>query len=62
LRIGVGHPGHKDRVTSWVLGRASIQDEDAILGGIAHALDVLPFAVEGQFEKAMKQLHTSRDS
>lgn len=62
LRIGIGHPGHKDRVTSWVLGRPSAQDEEAILGGIARAMDVLPLAVDGQFEKAMKQLHTSRDS
>ncbi len=61
LRIGIGHPGDKDRVTSWVLGRASTQDEDAILGGIARALDVLPLAVDDQFEKAMKQLHTAEN-
>jgi len=59
LRVGIGHPGHKDRVTSWVLGRPSASDEDAILGGIARALDVLPLAVAGEFEKAMHQLHTN---
>lgn len=59
LRIGIGHPGHKDRVTPWVLGRPSVQDEDAILDGIARALDVLPLAVEGQFDKAMQRLHTA---
>ena len=58
LRVGIGHPGYKDRVTSWVLGRPSATDEDAILGGIARALDVLPLAVVGEFEKAMHQLHT----
>ena len=58
LRLGIGHPGHKDRVTPWVLGRPSAQDEDAILDGIARALDVLPLAVGGQFDKAMQQLHT----
>ncbi len=62
LRIGIGHPGHKDRVTPWVLGRAPAQDENAILDAIARALDVLPLAVAGQFDKAMQQLHTSRDS
>jgi PTH1 family peptidyl-tRNA hydrolase len=61
LRVGIGHPGHRDQVTPWVLGRPSAKDEDAILDGIGRALDVLPLAVEGQFEKAMKQLHTSRD-
>ncbi|KRE90981.1 peptidyl-tRNA hydrolase [Frateuria sp. Soil773] len=61
LRVGIGHPGHRDKVTPWVLGRPSAQDEDAILDGIARALDVLPLAVDGQFDKAMQQLHTSRD-
>ncbi len=59
LRIGIGHPGHKDRVTAWVLGRPSAQDEDAMLDGIGRALDVLPLAVSGQFDKAMQQLHTA---
>ncbi|MDE2086670.1 MAG: aminoacyl-tRNA hydrolase [Xanthomonadaceae bacterium] len=58
LRIGIGHPGHRDKVTPWVLGRPSAQDEDAITDGIARALDVLPLAVGGQFEKAMQRLHT----
>lgn len=58
LRIGIGHPGHKDRVTPWVLGKPSAPDEDAILAGISRALDVLPLAVAGQFDKAMQQLHT----
>lgn len=63
LRIGIGHPGHKDRVTGWVLGKPSASDEAAMLRSIAEALDVLPLAVAGQFEAAMKQLHTnSRDS
>ncbi len=58
LRIGIGHPGVRDRVTSWVLGRPSAQDEDAMLDAIARALGVLPLAVEGRFEDAMKRLHT----
>jgi peptidyl-tRNA hydrolase, PTH1 family len=62
LRIGIGHPGHKDRVTSWVLGRAGSNDEQAILGAIGAALDVLPLAVQGDFNEAMKRLHTSRES
>ena len=62
LRIGIGHPGHKDRVTSWVLGRAGANDKQAILGAIAAAIDVLPLAVRGDFNEAMKQLHTSRES
>lgn len=60
LRIGIGHPGHKDRVTSWVLGKPGVDDEAAILRAIGDADDVLPLAVAGDFNEAMKRLHTSR--
>jgi len=58
LRVGIGHPGHKDKVTPWVLGRPSATDEDAIMDGIGRAFDVLPLAVAGNFHEAMKRLHT----
>ncbi|MGA8277995.1 MAG: aminoacyl-tRNA hydrolase [Rhodanobacteraceae bacterium] len=61
LRLGIGHPGHKDSVTPWVLGRPSKLDEAAILDGIARALDILPLVVAGDFDRAMKELHTSKD-
>ena len=58
LRIGIGHPGHKDRVTPWVLGRASAADDVLIGRAIDAAVDVLPLAVSGDFNEAMKRLHT----
>ena len=58
LRLGIGHPGHKDRVTPWVLGRAGRDDEEAIIGSVGAALDVMPLAVAGDFERAMTALHT----
>lgn len=61
LRIGIGHPGHKDRVTPWVLGKPGKDDEAAILRAIDDAMAVLPLAVEGDFNEAMKRLHTGRD-
>ena len=61
LRLGIGHPGDRDRVTSWVLGRPGVADEDAILGAVGASLDVLPQVVRGEFNTAMKILHTSRD-
>lgn len=62
LRIGIGHPGHRDRVTPWVLGRPQRADEDAIVDAVAAALDVLPLAVGGDFERAMHQLHSRREA
>lgn len=60
LRIGIGHPGHKDKVTPWVLGRPGRDDEAAILRAIDDALAVLPLAVAGDFNEAMKRLHTPK--
>jgi PTH1 family peptidyl-tRNA hydrolase len=61
LRLGIGHPGHKDRVTPWVLGRPGAADEAAIIGAVGTALDVLPLVVAGEFSEAMKRLHTKAE-
>jgi peptidyl-tRNA hydrolase, PTH1 family len=59
LRIGIGHPGHKDKVVPWVLGRAG-RDDDVLIGrAVDAAIDVLPLAVAGDFSEAMKRLHTA---
>ncbi len=60
LRLGIGHPGHKDKVTSWVLGRPGKDDEAALLRAVDDALAVMPDIVQGQFEAAMRQLHVKR--
>lgn len=60
LRIGIGHPGHKDRVVSWVLGRPGSDDDILINRAIDDAIAVLPLAVEGDFNEAMKRLHTPK--
>lgn len=60
LRVGIGHPGHKDLVTPWVLGRPAADDEAMILRAIGDVIDVLPLAVAGDFSEAMKRLHTPR--
>ena len=60
LRIGIGHPGHKDKVTPWVLGKPGRDDEASILRAIDDALGALPLAVKGNFMDAMTRLHTPR--
>jgi len=59
LRIGIGHPGHKDRVVAWVLNHPYSADEMLIARAINRALDILPLAATGEFERAMQQLHTA---
>jgi PTH1 family peptidyl-tRNA hydrolase len=58
LRIGVGHPGHKDLVTDYVLKRASADVERAMLQNIDEAADVMPILVEEGIGQAMTRLHT----
>ncbi len=62
LRIGVGHPGHKDLVTDYVLKRASAEVEQAMRRNIDDAADVVPALVEDGIEAAMTRLHTTTDS
>ncbi|MDR1076135.1 MAG: aminoacyl-tRNA hydrolase [Xanthomonadaceae bacterium] len=60
LRVGIGHPGHKDNVVPWVLGRPS-QDDSIMIGrAIDAAIAVLPLATSGDFNEAMKRLHTGK--
>ncbi len=58
--MGIGHPGHKDRVVGWVLGRPSKEDDVLIARAIDDAIDVMPLAVQGDFSEAMKRLHTPK--
>jgi len=61
LRLGIGHPGHKDRVTGWVLGKPGKDDEQLIGQAIDDAIEVLPLAVGGNFMDAMTKLHTPKN-
>src|SRR5687767_810460 len=46
LRIGIGHPGDKDRVLDYVLSRASRQEEDTILPAIGAAVEAMPMLLQ----------------
>jgi PTH1 family peptidyl-tRNA hydrolase len=59
LRLGIGHPGHKDLVLDYVLQRASAADEQAIEAAIDRALDALAVLLVEGAEKAMNRLHTT---
>lgn len=47
IRIGIGHPGHRDQVTGWVLGREKNPDA---LEATAHALHTIPRALPALFQ------------
>jgi PTH1 family peptidyl-tRNA hydrolase len=59
LRIGIGHPGHKDQVVDYVLKKPGKEDRRLIDGAIDAALDVMPLVIGGHLAKAMQVLHSS---
>lgn len=60
LRLGIGHPGHASLVSNFVLGRAPQSEQQLVTQAIEHALECLPLACTGEWEKAMHQLHSER--
>jgi len=60
LRIGIGHPGHRDDVVGYVLKNASRDDRTAIDQALDEAVKVLPDIIAGHLDKAMKELHTAK--
>jgi len=58
LRLGIGHPGEKKKVTSHVLKKASTEDRLEIERAIERVMQVFPQIVGGDLQKAMNQLHS----
>jgi len=58
LRIGVGHPGVRELVTPWLLGRLGSGERAPIDACIPAAADIIPVLLEQGAERAMQQLHT----
>ncbi len=58
LRLGVGHPGEKTRVTGYVLKRGSADVERAVESNVDDAIAVLPLLIDDGLNAATKALHT----
>ncbi|MGH8455718.1 MAG: aminoacyl-tRNA hydrolase [Stenotrophobium sp.] len=59
LRIGIGHPGNKDQVLDYVLGRPGKADEQLINDAIIAATAAIPVWLAQTWDKAVHQLHSS---
>ena len=58
LRVGIGHPGHKDLVADYVLHEAK-RDEQALIDPVFdRSLDLFPRLASGRLQDAMTWLHT----
>ena len=58
MRIGIGHPGDRAAVTSYVLGRPQPADARLINEAIAAAAEAVPMIITEGPQKAMNRLHT----
>ena len=58
LRIGVGHPGDSKKVHDYVLGKPKTDDRITIDQGLESALQQLPLLLDGEWQKAMTELHS----
>ncbi len=59
LRLGIGHPGNAKQVSSYVLKKAPPEEQQKIEDAIQAALKHIPTLVNGDWEKAMRELHTN---
>jgi len=60
LRLGIGHPGHRNEVVNFVLKAASKDEQTAINQCIDDSLQVTTQLLNGDFENAMLKLHTKK--
>ncbi len=58
LRIGIGHPGDKSKVTGHVLGKPNKADKDKLDAVIDEALREIDSVVTGDWAGAMNRLHS----
>ena len=61
LRLGIGHPGDRDAVSDYVLGKPSAEDREAIDAAIGRSIDVLPMCLSGDLQGAMQKLHSYKE-
>lgn len=57
LRLGIGHPGHKDAVAGYVLRRAPAPERELLQDCINKSLLALPLLLDGQMDRAAQKLH-----
>lgn len=57
LRVGIGHPGHKDLVLNYVLGKPSSEDKQLIMSTLEETISAIPLLLKGELALAMNQIN-----
>lgn len=58
LRLGIGHPGHASEVSNYVLSKGRPEEHISLERAIDGAIETTALAVQGDWAKAMNQLHS----
>ncbi len=62
LRVGIGHPGDKNKVTGFVLGKPSASERKHIDDAVYEAVRNIDDILSGNHDKAMQYLHSLKAS
>ena len=57
LRIGIGHPGHKELVLDYVLGKPSQVDRELIFDAMNRVVSAIPTVLKGNMAVAMSLIN-----
>ncbi|OWQ93857.1 aminoacyl-tRNA hydrolase [Roseateles aquatilis] len=57
LRLGIGHPGHRDEVAGYVLRKPPLAERQAVEDCIGKSLESFKLMAGGDMPKAVAQLH-----
>ena len=57
LRLGIAHPGDRNLVTSFVLGKPPAAERELIERAVAKSLAAMPLILEGSRDEAVRFLH-----
>lgn len=58
LRVGIGHPGDKSKVTGYVLSAPTADQEQDIAAGLQRGTSALELVMQSGWDKATQFLHT----
>jgi len=58
LRLGIGHPGNKEQVVGFVLGKTPQNEKSLIESSIDKSIDSIELILQGDMQKVMNQLHS----
>ncbi|STQ76704.1 aminoacyl-tRNA hydrolase [Grimontia hollisae] len=58
LRVGIGHPGHKDKVAGYVLTKAPAHEHSQIEQAVDEAVRCIDILLKDDLAKAQNRLHT----